>query len=359
VPDLATIDAVVALRFATQGLTGSPFATPAEAVGTLAAVQAQDFSGAKWSLGLRTGWTDAAITQAFDKGVLLRTHVLRPTWHFVLPADIRWMLALTAPKVLAQSAGLHRQEGLDARVFLQAEAVFERALAAGSHLTRPELGARLAEAGIAADKLRLTLIVMHAELVGLICSGPVRGKQQTYALLDDRAPDGPRFERDEALAMLAARFFSGHGPASVRDFARWSGLTLTQARAGLGETAKGLQSIRHDGETLWFRDMGRSAQPNAPPAFLIPEYDEVVLTYPDLNIPGLGGGSPERPDFPSRPVVVGGQSLGTWRRTVVRHAVAVEVHPSAALGPAEAAAITAAVEAYGAFMALHADWQAR
>ena len=212
-------------RLANQRIEGPVCRTPAAVVAWSGAVQAQEFDPAKWGVGLRVrdGATDADVARAVDEGRILRTHVLRPTWHFVTPADIRWMLELTAPRVRLRMATYWRQMGMDAKAFTRGTAVIERALGDGPCLTRAELGEQLRRARRPLAGFRLAHLAMYAELEGVICSGPRRGKQSTYALLSNRAPRTPKMDRDEALGELVKRYFQSHGPATVRDFVWWSG----------------------------------------------------------------------------------------------------------------------------------------
>lgn len=223
---------LVRRRFHNQKLARSRFHRPAEVVAWLGAIQAQDYAGAKWAIGLRsTGLRDAGIEQAFNEGAILRTHLMRPTWHFVTPADIRWILALTAPRVHAVNAYSYRKFGLDRGIFARSRVAFERALQGGKQLTRLELASVLGRAGIPAESLRLAYLMMQAELDGVICSGARRGNQFTYALLDERAPHVKNLEREEALAELTRRYLSSHGPATLSDYVWWSGLTARDAPA--------------------------------------------------------------------------------------------------------------------------------
>ena len=222
-------------RLHNQHITRRTLETPQALVEWLGAVQAQDFAAAKWALGLRLqGVTDDDIEQAFTDGAILRTHVMRPTWHFVSPADIRWLLALTAPRVHAASAYSNRKLELDDAMFRCTHAVLANALQGGKQLTRDELASALQQAGIVTEgEQRVTHIMMRAELDGIICSGARRGKQFTYALLAERAPQARSLARDEALAELTMRYLMSHGPATIQDFVWWSGLTVADARAGL------------------------------------------------------------------------------------------------------------------------------
>src|SRR5438046_754748 len=199
-------------RLHNQHITRRTLETPQALVEWLGAVQAQDYAAAKWALGLRLqGVMDEDIEQAFTNGAILRTHVMRPTWHFVSPADIRWLLALTAPRVHAANAHYNRKLELDDAVFKCTHTVLANALQGGKQLTRDELASALQQAGIAMEgEQRVTYIIMRAELDGIICSGARRGKQFTYALLAERAPQARSLDRDEALAELTMRYFTSH-----------------------------------------------------------------------------------------------------------------------------------------------------
>jgi len=211
---------LVRRRLTNHRLERSEFRKPADVVQWLGAVQAQDYAGAKWALGLRAkGLTDADFDRAFDEGTILRTHILRPTWHFVTPADIRWMLALTFRRVHAANAHTYREFELNASVFRRSRKAIERELRGGKDRTRAELASVLRRAGIAAKGIRLAALMIDAELEGVIVSGPRRGTQFTYALVEERAPRGRTVDREEALAELTTRYFSSHGPATLRDYA--------------------------------------------------------------------------------------------------------------------------------------------
>src|SRR5687767_537173 len=227
--------AIADRRLQNQRITRPGPRSPEKLVAWFGAVQAQEYGPAKWGLGLRScpATTDATIERAIDRGRILRTHILRPTWHFVAAADIRWMLDLTGPQVQRRMAPYDLQLGLDGGVKARAMGVLERALGDNGCLTRQELGPHLQRAGLPAGNRELAHIAMHAELEGLICSGRRRGKRSTYALLSDRAATTARLQRDEGLAELTKRYFRSHGPATLRDFVWWSGLPTSDARRGL------------------------------------------------------------------------------------------------------------------------------
>lgn len=347
---------IARLRLASQRLSAKPFRSAQDVVDYLVAVQAQDFAGAKWSLGarMRTA-TDRLVEKAFARGAFLRTHLLRPTWHFVTPADIRWLLDLTAPRVLALSAPYLRKLGLDARVLQQCETVIESALSGGRHLARDDVRRLLERAGIATTgDLRMSYIMMHAELSGLVCSGPREGKQFTYALLSERAPHARRLERDEALAELALRFFVSRGPATVHDLAKWSGLTLRDSRAGLHDVQSRLQCLAADGHDYWHAPSLQVAG-EQPAAWLLSVYDELVSGYKDRSAMSRGDGVDRLRAMGNALtgiVVLDGRVVGTWKRTLRRDAVAISSDMLTALTKAERGAVSAAIDRYAAFLEL-------
>ena len=232
----------------------SSFHKPTDVLKWLGAVQAQDFYGAKWALGLRLrDATDELIEKAFSDGEIIRTHVMRPTWHFVAASDIRWLLKLTAPRVNMTARNYYRKFELDDGVFKRINRALERALGGGRQLTRQELRTAINKAGIPCDDLlRFTFILLRAELDALICSGARSGKQFTYALFDERVPDTKTLSKDEALAELARRYFTSRGPATLRDFVWWSGLSTTDARTGLALIQGSLSKEKIDSEDYWF-----------------------------------------------------------------------------------------------------------
>ena len=334
-------------RLRNQRLVGKPFAAPEDVVRWLGAVQAQDYAGAMWAIALRTrGATDADVDRACADGRILRTHVLRPTWHFVVPDDIRWMLALTAPRVRAVMGYYDRKLALDAAVFRRSQAVLRKALEGGKALTRDELGQALGTAGIAASGQRLGHIMMRAELDALIVSGPRRGKQFTYALLDERAPRGRTLARDEALAALAGRYFGSHGPALPQDFAWWSGLTVADARRGIESASPRLTPVTANGKTYWHAPAPAARVP-ASVVHLLPNYDEMTVAYRDRAAslaPGVNATFAGRPEMVMNYVVtVGGQVVGGWRRLPGKGATIVETVLATRLDAAAREALRAAV----------------
>jgi Winged helix DNA-binding domain len=339
-------------------LEGDPLQAPEDVVGWLCAVQSQDFAPAKWSLAQRAGGLgDADVDRAFADGAILRTHILRPTWHFVLPADIRWMLELTAPRVHALNAYQYRQLGLDEEVLQRSGALLADALGGGAHRTRKQLAAILERGGVdLSGGLRLGYLLMHAELRGLICSGAPSGKQQTYALLEERAPPAEPRTREQALAELTRRYFTSHGPATVKDFGWWSSLTVADIRRGLELAGSRLRQEVVDGVTYWSAGSAPADRPASPTVHLLQGYDEYVVGYsqskPLLNLAG-------RTLVRDRPVfngvaILDGQVAGHWKRTITRAAVAFEVALYEPFDDAQAKALQAAADRQGEFLGLPA-----
>jgi len=327
-------------RLANQRLVGKPFRSAIDAVAQLGAVQAQDYAGAKWAIAQRTAKeTDASIEALIADGSLLRTHVLRPTWHLVLPADIRWMLALTGPRIGAAISSLNRRLEVTAKLFVRAADVMTRALEGGKHLTRAELAAALQRARIdSSDSLRMGNFLMQAEVDALICSGARRGKQLTFALLDERAPSTAPIDRDEALARLATRYFATRAPATIHDFAWWSGLTVSDARRG-AEAARPQKSFRTPKPTT--------------SVHLLPNYDEFFIGYRDRGaiLERVVGATPMQRDtaLVSNVIEIDGQLVGGWRRSTKAKTTSVETTYLATVSPAERRAVSGQIARYVAF----------
>ena len=320
----------------------------------LCAVQAQDYPAAKWAIGLRCrGVTDAGVESAFNAGAIIRTHVLRPTWHFVDPADLRWLLALTGPRVHAQCAYGYRRFGVDAGLYRRGAAVVERELERGRYRTRAELGAALEAAGLSmADPQRLAHLMIRLELDAVVCSGPRRGKQFTYALFEERVPAGAVPSREESLARLAGVYFTTRGPATLRDFAWWSGLTVADARKAVSAA-----ELRQDviGAATCWRGTGSTPRASAAPAaHLLPNYDEYFIGFRDRSaLAGRVKGKKLPPrTFWANMIVVDGQFVGRWQRRPSPRGVALDLTPVLPLSAAERKAVASAAALLGAFLEL-------
>jgi hypothetical protein len=350
---LVNLSDLVARRLANQRLTGAGHRRPADVVSWCGAVQAQEYEPARWGLGLRMvdDAADAAVARAFDQGRILRTHLMRPTWHFVTPADIGWLLALTAPRVKRVLASYLRSVELDAPTLARATTIVERALGDRQHLTRVELGERLQRAGLPMQGLRLVFLTLHAELEGVVCSGPRRGRQFTYALLAERAPRQRTLERDEALAELTRRFFRSHGPASIRDFVWWSGLLTADAKRGLDINRARREDV--DGLTYWSVDSPSSASARADRVLLLPIYDEYLVAYRDRLAVPHGPSVIASPSGRSvrfqHALVIDGQVAGTWRMARDGRGLTVAVTAMRRLSRREQRELSATAERYGRF----------
>jgi hypothetical protein len=342
---------VVRRRLRAQRLTGARFANAEEAVGSLLAVQAQDYGPATWSVGMRTqAATDDVMERAFAAGSILRTHVLRPTWHFVLPADLRWLLTATAPRIKARDAGRCRQLGLAVETFATSGRLLAKALRGGQALTRDEAAGVLERGGVDVAGQRLPYLLMHAELDALICSGPRSGAQHTYMLLEERAPDAADLPRDEALARLAGRYFSGHGPATAKDLAAWASLTVAEVRRAVEAASGELVREDLDGTVYWSgAETARpGASPSAPEVRLIHTYDEFILGFSESRrlMTLSGAGLPERW---TPLVLLNGREAGSWRRTLGR-GVFVEVALRRPFDAAQRRALEAEVARFARFL---------
>jgi hypothetical protein len=344
-------------RLRNQRLSGGRFTRPEDVVSWLGAVQAQEYADTKWALALRSRrTTDAEIERALTKGAILRTHVLRPTWHLVAAADIRWMLALTGPRVSARMSPYNRRLELDAAIFRRSQKAIVRALEGGVQLTRQELKAVLQRAGVRAGSAqRLAHIVIQAEIDAVICSGARRGTQATYALLDERIPPAAARSHDDALAELTRRYFISHGPAQIADFAWWSGLTTGDVRRGLALIDRELDEEVIEGKTHWFRKAA-AARGDDKTAYLLGLYDEYLIAYKDRSaaLDQSRWVRMVRDPF-SAPIVVNGKVIGGWRRSIKAGRMTIMVTPFTPLRRSEAAAVDAAAHAYAGFFGVELE----
>src|SRR6266496_1668300 len=351
-----TLD-ITSYRLHNQRLSQTSLTNPAEVVNWLGAVQSQDFAGAKWAIGLRTnGLTETDVERAFADGSILRTHVMRPTWHFVTPADIRWLLALTSPRVRALLAYNDRQLEIDKVTLKKSDDVLAKTLQGGKQLTRLELGEALQKNKINTDDLRLTHLVMHAELSGVICSGARQGKQFTYALLEERVPPAKMLEHDEAVMELARRYFTSHGPATLKDFIWWSGLSSVDAKRGLEGMKSQLDHEDFDGESYWFVPTIIKPIKGSPKAYLLPNYDEYTVGYTDRSAI-FDTAHTEKLDsrgsvLAQHVILSAGQIIASWKRTLQKKSVVIESKPFIELKKSEMKAIIQAAERYANFLNL-------
>jgi hypothetical protein len=354
---MMTNSEIANLRLHNQGLSRFLFKDAVDVVTELGAVQAQDYAGAKWALGQRVAnASNAEIDQIFNEGRILRIHLMRPTWHFVSPADIRWMLKLTGPRVHAVNGSMYRKLELDAATRKQGYKVFEKALQGHQHLTRTELTSIFYQAGLTGDGLRMGYFLMSAELDGIICSGPRKGKQFTYALLEERVPRMPEVHPDEALAELVKRYFSRRGPATLQDFAWWSGLTMTDAKKGMEMVKSQFVCELIKGQAYWFAETRLPTKEKTPRAYLLPNYDEYFIGFKDRSaigeIAARAGIKGDDPSLIAHMIIIDGQIVGGWRRTINKNSVLVELNLITKLTKTESRAVARAADGYGKFLGL-------
>jgi hypothetical protein len=314
-------------RLVNQQIAGTPFTRVQEIVGWMGAMQAQDYGMAKWAVGVRLpGSSESLVESAISRGEIIRTHVLRPTWHFVSADDIYWMLTLTAPQIKASLKSRHQQLGLSEDVLAKSNRIIEKALGAGLHLTRDVLLAEFAKENIASDDNRPSHILMLAELDGIVCSGAILSGKHTYALLAERVPNPKHLTREEALASLAKRYFTSHGPATLQDFTWWSGLPAGEARRALEMVRPEFATETVGAHTYWFDGSTPASGKGANLVHLLPAYDEYIISYKDRRdaLPAHALARVISSNGIFWPViVVNGQVVGLWKRTIKRDKVSV------------------------------------
>lgn len=322
-----THEHIASIRLTSQQLAGTPHPTAAALVSCMGALQAQDYAMSKWAVGMRLpGSTDSSVEAALNAGSILRTHVLRPTWHLVSAEDIYWMLELTGPHVKRIMQSSNKRLGLSEDVFKHSQRIMEDVLR-GQHLTREELMAEMVKQDIAIEPLRAVHLMMRAELDGLVCSGAVKGKQQTYALLSERVPNRTVFSRERAIEELARRYFTSHAPATLQDFTWWSGLPVADARAGLESMQRECMTELIDGHTYYFAPALLQNDHSQPSAHLFPAFDEFLISYKTRHVTIAAGHQAHA--FTSngifRPTIaVNGETVGTWKRTIQKDTVVIE-----------------------------------
>jgi hypothetical protein len=321
---------IAARRLRASRLTGRGLGSAEDTVAWHLAMQAQDWAPTTWSIGERTSRIRAdALDAALTEGSLVRTHVLRETWHVVAREDIRWLLRLSGPRVQQKVAPRYRQLGLDARTRSRAERAIARALEGGARMTRDELSAVVERAGVDREGQRLPYLLAHCELEGLIASGGLVGKRQTFARLDERAPEGPSYDREEALVEVVRRYLRSHGPAAAQDLSWWSGFTVSDIRAALRSLDSEVRSEDVEGLTLWSLVRGDRA-PAPRGLLLLPPYDELLVGYTVSRFAGDPRQEVARAAWGDRSqpggiVLLDGTVAGYWSRRVAGAGVDLRV----------------------------------
>ena len=313
-------------------LTGEPFRGAAEVVRHHLAMQAQEYGPAKWSIGQRSdGVLDADVDGAVRDGSIVRTHILRPTWHFVARDDLRWLMSLSGPRVTQGNAGRYRRLGLDAKSLDRGATLIARELGGGARRTRNQLAEALDRAGFDREGQRMPHLLMQLELELVIGSGGLDGNQQTYVLLDGRIPSSKPVDRDEALAELVRRYLGSHGPATVKDMSWWSGITMGDLRGALRDLGEEVRSEELAGFTCWSLSSADPRPPAARGAQLLQTYDELVVGYTESRFAGddkaeLAKAAWMERSLPTGLLMLGDRVGGHWRRTFERGGVRIEAH---------------------------------
>ena len=280
-----TSNRIAQLRFQNQHIQGSEFNSVQQLIHWMGVVQAQDYTMAKYAIGIRLkNSTDRTIEDAINKAEIVRTHILRPTWHFVAAEDVRWILELTAKNLNRALLSNNKRLELDEKTLKRTNAIIEKLLRNGKHLTRKEIMDVLEKKGIKTNDLRASHIMFRAETELVVCNGIKKEKQFTYALFDERIPSTKKFTKEEALAELARRYFLSHGPATLRDFIWWSSLSITDARNGLELVKPKLASEKYKDNLFWFSPESFSSKTKNNKIVFLPSYDEFLISYKSREV---------------------------------------------------------------------------
>jgi hypothetical protein len=344
------------LRLAAQSLTGAPAASPEEAVHSMLAMQGQDYPGVKWSVGLRANATEAEVEAALDAGLIVRSWPMRGTLHLTAAEDLPWMLALTSPRAMAGAAQRRAALGITLDDIERARELAIEALPGATSRTRRDLLQAIAAGGVSTAGQRGYHLLWFLAQSGTLVLGPTSGREQTFARLEAWVPNPRLLERDEALGELAGRYFRSHGPATVADLVRWSGLTVRDIRRGIAVAGRALGTVEVEGTALLLGaealDASERVAAEEGGVLLLPGFDEYVLGYKDRSamlaaewsdaiVPGGNGAF-------RATIVVDGEIVGTWAKKAGAKGVAVEMRPfDGSLSPNKRLSLHEAVERYG------------
>jgi len=349
-----TDSTIARLRLSAQKMMSSSFTKPEEVVGWLGAVQAQDFFGSLWVIGQRMkSAIEADVEQAIADRKIVRTWPMRGTLHFVLPEDVRWMLKLLTPRVFARAATNYRKAGLDNKIFVKSAKLIERALKNGELLTRDEFYEVLEQGKISTKDTRGLHISGYLAMQGVICLGPRKGKQPTFTLLDQWISESKVLSLDESLAELATRYFRSHGPATLIDFVWWSGLAVKDAARALDLVKSKFVSEAIDDQVYWMSNNLVLPKNNSNQTSLIPAYDEFLVGYKDRSASVNSTVEAKvRNSIFSPAIINNGQVIGTWKRTIQKKDVSIEVIPYTKLSAVQQNTIAKEAERYSRFIGL-------
>lgn len=347
-----TLNEIAGLRLTAQQVAPGNFRNPGELTWWMGAIQAQDFNMVRWAIGLRVpGSTITSVEKAINAGEIIRTHLLRPTWHFVSADDLRWLLDLTAPKIKSGLKYRQNSLGLTNGMLTKTNSIIA-GIIKGKQLEREDIKAAIVNSGIEPVENRISHILLWAELSGIICSGKILKNMQTYAPVDERVPGGKKPEKDEMAAMLAKRYFKSHGPATIRDFAWWSGLSLKEIRLALEMSANELETFDIGEVTYWY-DKSLNPAETFKTASLLPAFDEFIISYADKSV--ILQDSHHRKAISQNGIfrsvlIFENRVAGLWKPVKGKDRLIVEVNPFKTLKKAEKSSVETAAENYGRFM---------
>ncbi|MBB4800972.1 hypothetical protein HNP37_001011 [Flavobacterium nitrogenifigens] len=315
-------------RMVAQKLFEKDSCSPQEVVKHFGAMQAQDYAMAKWAIGSRCNSTEKEIEEAINSGKIIRTHILRPTWHFVSPDDIYWMLELSAPQLRKLAISGAKKFNVNENKLRQMNKSIEKLLTGNNHLTRPEIMQELGVKKTASDNFLGAAIMMNAELDGLVCNGEMKGKQITYALLEERVKKpNTSLTKEEALAKLAQRYFESHGPATLLDFSWWSGFAPTICQKAINAIELQLNKITIDNQQYWFKKEVFSKDNFREGVHFLPAFDEILISYKTRE--ASFSGDHQSKTFTNngifKPIILeNGKVIGIWKRTFKKDHVKIE-----------------------------------
>lgn len=345
---------IAKVRLVSQHIAAAKFEAVKDLVDWMGAMQAQDYAMVKWAMGVRLpGSTAQAIETALAGGEIIRTHLLRPTWQVVSANNLRWMLELTAPQIKTSLKSRHRELGLSEAIIKKSNTIIEKALRGGQHLTREALLAEFGKAKIALDNNRASHLLVRAELDGIVCSGAPQGAKPTYALLEERVPQAKSLAKEEALATLAQKYFTSRCPATLQDFAWWSGLSMGDARCALEMIKSDFVSENIDSQTYWFPNSFAVSKTKKESVHLLPAFDELLISYTDrrASLPFENHSRAVSDNGIFHPIiVVNGQVTGLWKRTVKKDTVIIETELFKPPAQTTRRSIEKAAEHFGQFL---------
>lgn len=348
-----TLQDIADYRLTLQQLVSSRFTNPHDLVSYMGAVQAQDYLSAQWALGMRMKDAQAHdIDQALEDGSIIRTHAMRPTWHFVAPEDLRWIQQLTSDRVRPTLAYYNRQLGLTDTIHEKTRRILQEILSNHTYLTRDEIKKVFESEHISIPTGQfMAHIMFDAELESVVCSGPRRGKQFTYALVDERIKPTPLLSRDEALTAIAKRYFTSHGPASLKDFVWWSALKIADGKRGIALLENELRKETISGVDFYYMHPLPTSHMPKLHVSLQPAYDEYTIAYQHHEV--------HFPKVFSRKdvgygyfILINGQISGIWQRTIKPKVVAITINPFRGLSTEEKKEIKTQAERYSEFIGL-------